>query len=71
MDLSIEKSLEPHGLQDAVCHFERNYRFKTDQGIGQLALAIQREEVPLEDSIIFYSTTARYTILDEILNGLP
>jgi exodeoxyribonuclease V alpha subunit len=48
VDLPVTKN--QHGLTNAICHFETNYRFSMDQGIGQLANNIQSGEPHLQSS---------------------
>ncbi len=50
MEMDIPVRRQPHPLVDAMCHFDRSYRFSQDRGIGQLANKIRTGETQLASS---------------------
>lgn len=50
LGVDIPVRSQPHPLVDAMCHFEKSYRFSHDRGIGQLANKIRSGETHLTSS---------------------
>ena len=59
LSVDVHTRKKQHALTDTICHFETNYRFSMDQGIGQLAVNIQAGELTLlsssDDEVSVYS----------------
>ena len=45
----VPLAVEQHRLTDAICQLQKNYRFTTESGVGQIAIAIQQEIETIND----------------------